>query len=1412
MSKPKNMKRLISFALAFVMVCSFIPLTAFATDFVASTFSVVSWRSTVVTDGDSTKNIWCQFDSANGFGWGAFQPESAACIKLVKAGKTEADAVNIGYQGGNAFINEGDGYARVRYSQYWMNLMNVGGHGLPADGDYIIVEGKFKNGDNTITVPKTYIKLTASGDSLIASSTAEQPEELKEKPIEVGSLDGDSSHTTQDGEFIWTISDGTAVTDTWVNYFADSDDCVQLLKANTTTPVSIGVMDTSMTSDSIILNRGGNTYCIRHTQWFMNCSGNSETTPLDVGDTLIVGGNFTSSNGTKIHITTTYIQKNEDGTFTFSTTAPSPATIEVGTMKVNSEKAALNNGSFYFTMDTNELPYTDDWNTRYSPVNADVIKLVRGGETTSVGIPERTILVKYGENAYYLDTGNGWFMNNAPLAAGDMLIVEGQFTNGTVIFNVSKSVIIVAADGTLTFATEIPAGPVQAGHMTTGTSNRNANVIWFTTTGDAIPVSEKGYWATSTDCVKLIRDGADPVSIVAGTTERYILKNDGDSYMLETGSGWYLTQAIQTGDILIVDGDFTDGTNTVHIDQSVIIIKNDTTVTIATEVPEPIPSGTLSSHANGLNYGGGIYFTMAENTAPSNEDWSVLYMPMNAACVQVIRNGETFQVGNTGAGTIIKVSNDMYYLKTEAWMNSKAPIVPGDIVVVQGQFVQNEGNAIINVEKTYISVNWDGSLTYSTTEPSAPVKPFSDTQPYTIGAWAGSFHRFGLQHFYNLRMAGINQILGLSSYWQGSTDAERNANMNKLLDMAALYGVSVIPSLDNSDTYTCWNGTFVPGYNTQHAAIAGFLIQDEPSSSELNNFSTLKSAFDSKTEFAGKEFFVNLYPESTSNSNIGGDYNAYVEKLSSISGVNILSTDIYPVNSAGRARTSFYHNLALLASKGKSLSYTYLTAAHNMTGFSYAQPDQNMLRWQMDVGLTFGAQSLNQYIYSSHDTDYVCIADADTGLVINQNLYNDVAAVDNDHLAWLGEYNGYVWKGVNYVKTGTNEMLDEIGSLVADKTAYGISNISATGSSVLYGMFQNESGDYAYMITNAGSTSSYVWSSEWNNFSMNDATVTLKLDGNAVALKAISKGNTTELQPNADGSFTVPVGAYEGVFVIPVFGPEPSSPVAQWNITLKDDLNVNFYMNLNADDQVQVTVGEEAVTYNAADLQTTEDGKYIVTVEMAAAQMMDEIAIQVVGSGADPEIYTIRQYADKVLADNTKSEYHALVKEMLNYGAMAQAYFNHNAENLANAGIEGFGTAEVAEATYEKTIYEGAVEGISFYSASLVYGSKVAVRLYFQVLSGSIEDYTFSNGTENLTAVAKGDYYYIEFADITPDKWDEVVNLYVIKGEQNIQVHYSPLSYMARMSGKATSGENLKNLLNAMYNYHLAAKAFTAQH
>ena len=617
MRKLKNTKRLISFALAFVMVCSFIPLTAFAADFVASTFSVISWRNAVESDGDGTKNIWCQFDSDNGFSWGAFQPESEACIKLVKAGKTESDAVNIGITNQNAFINETGGYCRIRYSQYWMNLMNVGGYGLPADGDYIIVEGKFKNGDNTITVPKTYIKLTADGDNLITSSTSEQPEELKggATTIEVGSLVGTpSDHTTQTDEFIWTISDGEGVAETWVNYFADSDDCVQLLKAGTTTPVAIGEMDTSMTNEAVIVNRGVNTYCIRHSQWFLNCSGNSGTTPLEVGDVMIVGGNFTNANGTKIHITTTYIQKNEDGTFTFSTVNPCPNPITVGSLSAGPATGAIETSGDRHVIGHGSDSGATGW-TVYHPCSADTIKLIKSGtteeEAISIGVTTLDMLTDRTGGVYSLNYSQ-YYMNVAgqndymPIA-GDILIIDGNFFNGLQILTIEKTYIKLIEDskGDLMpeFSTKLPA--LEVGSLSADSSNPT-----LVENGKIYSVSEYSvndvwqfYYAESSDCVQIFKSGMTaPVSIgvldgvdEAGnalTTDGIILNRGANTFCIQHNQQ-YLNCAghsditpMEAGDILIVGGNFTSANGTkIHITKTYIQMNEDGTYTFSETEP-----------------------------------------------------------------------------------------------------------------------------------------------------------------------------------------------------------------------------------------------------------------------------------------------------------------------------------------------------------------------------------------------------------------------------------------------------------------------------------------------------------------------------------------------------------------------------------------------------------------------------------------------------------------------------------------------------------------------------------------------------------------------------------------------------------------------------------------------------------
>ena len=265
---------------------------------------------------------------------------------------------------------------------------------------------------------------------------------------------------------------------------------------------------------------------------------------------------------------------------------------------------------------------------------------------------------------------------------------------------------------------------------------------------------------------------------------------------------------------------------------------------------------------------------------------------------------------------------------------------------------------------------------------------------------------------------------------------------------------------------------------------------------------------------------------------------------------------------------------------------------------------------------------------------------------------------------------------------------------------------------------------------------------------------------------------------------------------------ESESVVDRWNLVLDDDLLVNFYVNAEEDAQVQVNFAGETVTYATSDLQVAEDGKYIVPVRVSAAQMTEAITVQIVGSDAGAESYTVRQYANAVLADSELSAYHALVKEMLNYGGAAQTYFQYHTENMANADIADAGEASIPEAADEMVVTD-ASETVGFFGAAMVYRDKIAVRFYF---SGDVSGCTFTDANGNsYTAAEKDGKYYVEIADILPQDLDQQLTLTVTDADGNaVSVTYGPMNYIVRMNAKGS--DSLKALLKALYNYHLAAK------
>ena len=237
--------------------------------------------------------------------------------------------------------------------------------------------------------------------------------------------------------------------------------------------------------------------------------------------------------------------------------------------------------------------------------------------------------------------------------------------------------------------------------------------------------------------------------------------------------------------------------------------------------------------------------------------------------------------------------------------------------------------------------------------------------------------------------------------------------------------------------------------------------------------------------------------------------------------------------------------------------------------------------------------------------------------------------------------------------------------------------------------------------------------------------------------------------------------------------------------------------------KIRLIIGDEMAIYQPSQLEHTEDGYYVLTAAVAAAQMNDAIVVMIMNGNTVgfSETYSIRQYCETILADSQYSKYHTIVKEMLNYGAMAQIYFDYDTEYLANEGITGVANAKIPGSS-DKMNIRSSIPGLDFYGASLIYRDRIAVRYYF---TGDITGCTFTANGNTYAPVAKDGMYYIEIADILPQNLDQQIALVVTHTDGSmISAAYSPMNYIVHMNTKGS--EKLQNLLKALYNYHLAAK------
>ena len=663
-----------------------------------------------------------------------YVPTTNDAIKLIRDGVTT-----------NVANTAAEMIAKYREDSYYLEFWPISLKPI-VEGDTLVIEGSFVNAANNVVliIDKTYVTIE-NGQPVFTAD--------KNVVIEAGHMQPHpNGWNTNNNEGLYFKLDANEVPyDGWnTEYEPASAASIKLIRGEETFNIGIPGRGT-------VVKYSDTEYYLKLVAWTIG-----EYAPIVPGDRLIVEGEFKNAdNGVSFSISRSVITVGEDYSLTFTAEEPVDETIQAGAMSSHPNGwNTQNNKGMYFTLASNEVPYTDDWQTFYYPTTEENIKLIRDGETLNVAQTDREFIVKYGDTDYYLKLEKWTIGDYFPLVPGDVVVVEGNFANQVsgVTFNISKTYITIGENYILTFSEEAPETPgpdvtepetdgTLKPHFEKGIQINGMEHLIFAVMDPNSGVQngwETEYTPVAAAGLKLVRDGR--TYDVGNPGQGTLVKYTDTEYCLKiapwTATGDHLP--LTAGDQVIVEGAYTGraGTpcegSTIYIAKTTITYNADGTLTFASEsaepenpeVTEPDNHGPMAAHSvNGWTATGGLYFTMAANDVPYG-DWNIRYTPTAESNVKLIRGGETYNVAHTQRETITKFSETEYYY--EFWtLDTYKPIVAGDVMIVEGDFVNAGNGATLSVAKTTITFNADGTATFQS-EGSEPKDP-EVTEPENTG-------------------------------------------------------------------------------------------------------------------------------------------------------------------------------------------------------------------------------------------------------------------------------------------------------------------------------------------------------------------------------------------------------------------------------------------------------------------------------------------------------------------------------------------------------------------------------------------------------------------------------------------------------------------------------------------------------
>jgi hypothetical protein len=465
------------------------------------------------------------------------------------------------------------------------------------------------------------------------------------------------------------------------------------------------------------------------------------------------------------------------------------------------------------------------------------------------------------------------------------------------------------------------------------------------------------------------------------------------------------------------------------------------------------------------------------------------------------------------------------------------------------------------------SCQGSSSFTVPTFAKSAGVDFIAYAGP-TVANWAGNNHNPNTltdEHYQKLAAAGFTKVLAL---YEGATSATGDLDTmvkarQEKAEKDALTALSLAEKYHLGYYVRDWSyDGLVSNYLSQgikdsagyesiiaklftkdnpylaSSSYAGNSASDEPTYEQLAQVAEQVSLYNHYVQAAGAkgESWVNLLPCYTLGAGLSEDksktYTDYVDyyfaHIAPLTGY--VSWDFYPFKSdyydGSYLRETYLYNLELMALRCKAGGYqmrTFLQDRGDWTGLR-DMTSIGDFRFQVYNAMAFGSQAITYYTYvgeNSQSDGQFALMDYETG---EYNwTYGVASKVNNEVHAMEDAYRAYHWSGA--MAKNANPLYDNQN--FANMTSLSESDphleISACDQDTLAGIFENDEGAPAYMVTNF--TDPY--------FQKND-TVTLTFKG-AKGLLMYRLGQKVVVTLPTSGSYSMVLAPGEGRFCIPLY-------------------------------------------------------------------------------------------------------------------------------------------------------------------------------------------------------------------------------------------------------------------------------------